>query len=147
MILTLKGSDQIRLFMILFHFMACVNYPFDLDNFSFLVWHFIFKFWHDCSFDFVRLISMPIIFCTCSKETLKQRNKFNVYNISYQMGYMGSIRVQCCLTIWGDSFCSPVCFWPAECKCPPYLLQLLYPCILRRHFFSFCQRFKWQSPL
>lgn len=111
MILTLKDSDQIRLFMILFYFMACVNYPFDLDNFSFLVWHFIFKFWHDCSFDFVRLISMPIIFCTCSKETLKQRNKFNVYNISYHMGFMDSIRVQCCLTIWGDSFCSPACFW------------------------------------
>lgn len=145
MILTLKGSDQIRLFMILFHFMACVNYPFDLDNFSFLVWHFIFKFWHDCSFDFVRLISMPIIFCTCSKETLKQRNKFNVYNISYGLYGFNPCSVLFNNLRWLVLFASM--FLTADCKCPPYLLQLLYPCILRRHFFSFCQRFKWQSPL
>lgn len=43
MILTLKGSDQIRLFMILFHFMACVNYPFDLDNFFFFSMTFYFQ--------------------------------------------------------------------------------------------------------
>lgn len=64
MILTLKGSDQIRLFMILFHFMACVNYPFDLDNFFFFSMTFYFQI----------LTRLFISFCTVD---------FDAYHILY----------------------------------------------------------------